>query len=661
KVLVAANSPYYRYEGEIKDLHRMIIVLGLSAVRTIAITQTVQQFFTKISHSHHAYLELIWYRSLTCAHLSIKLAKLTAYRLPEEAYLAGLLHRLGQLVLLECFPKDYPDCLAEHLDARDGAVERNMFGAAHNEIGGCLIDSWKLQSFISDAVLHQFQPYDAIADSSHLVKIVNLAGLISGSDSVNKEDVHDQAYKLFGLGQSLVDEMIEEVSQEVGRTAQSLGLSIATPDGNALRSLTTPDQRHAVYSRLGQCVKTFALASALQQHLESSSEISPLADLIRRDASLLFGFQRSALFIFDPDANNLVGIGSDASQGDALWSSVAIALESGHSLLAKALLKKEILHSFDGGRSHLDVIVDRQICRRLGSEGLLVIPLYQNVQPVGVLVAGVDQADIAAIIRKREFIQLFAKEAAQAVVNLKQPVQSHRQELQTLQENYRLHAKKLVHEANNPLSIIKNYLYLLSEKVGEDSVNEVRIIQDEIDRVGKILLHLPDVTEQLPQEDGGWVNVNALIIELSTIFQAGIVKTGRINIDLNLDAALPAILTRKNKLKQILINLLKNAAEVLPPGGNIALSTKDWVYLGKKCYIEVKIADDGPGMPKEIMEHLYAPVKSTKGKDHSGFGLAISKSLLDEMNGIIRCESSPGQGTIFQIFLPRLTSQRENG
>ncbi|MDZ4149613.1 HDOD domain-containing protein, partial [Methylicorpusculum sp.] len=114
KVLAAANSSFYQQFGELKNLNRVVVVLGLETLKTITMTSATQQFFGQIPPSQQNFLEVIWFRSLACAHFARRLAKLTGFVSPDQAYLTGLLHRLGQLVLLQCFPKEYSALLSEH-------------------------------------------------------------------------------------------------------------------------------------------------------------------------------------------------------------------------------------------------------------------------------------------------------------------------------------------------------------------------------------------------------------------------------------------------------------------------------------------------------------------------------------------------------------------
>lgn len=654
KVLAAANSSFYRQWGEITDLNRVIIVLGLANVKTIAITRAVQQFFSKLSHGQHKILEIIWYRSLTCAYLARHLAKLTAYDFPDQAYLTGLIHRLGQLILLECFPKEYSELLLEQVDGQQIAEERKRFGAAHNEVGAFLIESWNIQAFVSDAVQYQYQSAESIADSAKLVKIINLASQLSCMDARKKLNLFIQADTLFGLNSSFIETMLAEIKPLIDQSAGSFGISIVQAENEAIKNLTTVEQRDGTQKMLGERIKDFAMEAAVREQMATPGEINTLVAMIQRDISALFGFQVAAVFLYRKGSHKLEGVTGEQVP-DALWSTISISLESDRSLLARALVKNQILHSFNSDKLDAEAIVDRQICRLLGTEGMLLIPLYAEGQALGVIAAGLKKSEVSRLKANAGFMVLFARQAAQALLAIQQPGEQAHKAVDELRSSYHLHARKLVHEVNNPLSIINNYLYLLGLKLGEENSDEVRIIQEEIDRVSKIIIRLPELPDAAVQEEQGEVDVNVLLLDLITLFKAGIFKTQGINVSLKLDDGLPRLASSKSKLNQVLSNLIKNAAEAMPAGGNLALCTRDRVFLGKSCYVEIQVSDNGPGLTEAVMSHLFTPVSSTKGKQHSGLGLTIAKSLIDELGGTISCSSTAGKGTTFQIFLPRST------
>ena len=126
----------------------------------------------------------------------------------------------------------------------------------------------------------------------------------------------------------------------------------------------------------------------------------------------------------------------------------------------------------------------------------------------------------------------------------------------------------------------------------------------------------------------------------------------QIAVQTQLDPAIPIIVTDRDKLKQVLINLLKNAAEAMQEGGSLLISSRGKILRDGNEYIEISLIDNGPGIPEHVMANLFKPVSSTKGKGHAGLGLSIVKNLVDELKGRIFCQSNEISGTTFQILLP---------
>ena len=147
--------------------------------------------------------------------------------------------------------------------------------------------------------------------------------------------------------------------------------------------------------------------------------------------------------------------------------------------------------------------------------------------------------------------------------------------------------------------------------------------------------------------------MNALIQDLLSIFRVSLFSTRAIQDELNLDDSVPLLLSNRNSLKQILTNLIKNAAEAMPEGGSIRIGTCGKVNVNGKVFIELIVADNGPGMPGHVIQGLFSPVASTKGKEHSGLGLTIVKKLVTDLGGTISCSSIQNKGTEFRILLPQ--------
>jgi signal transduction histidine kinase len=191
--------------------------------------------------------------------------------------------------------------------------------------------------------------------------------------------------------------------------------------------------------------------------------------------------------------------------------------------------------------------------------------------------------------------------------------------------------------------------------------DEIKILNEEIDRVAQILRNLNGASED-------WVckvetvDVNAVLSDILKITRESLLNQFNVQLHFDPDPGLPAIMADKNSLKQVFINLMKNAFEAMPDGGNLHIRTRhvssqlcggfsdcDLEYPG---YVEITISDDGPGIPAEIRTRLFEPYASTKRGNHSGLGLSIVHNIIQTLKGTISCESEPGDGTTFRIGLP---------
>src|SRR6185369_9809504 len=147
KVLSIANSPALRRGSELRSLESCLIALGTRLVRSIATCLSIQSLFERRSGISEADISGFWVHSLLIAELSRNLAVSAAHPRPDEAYLAGLLHDVGQLILLAALGDPYAHLLAgtPDQDAQQGA-ESARFGVHHGEIGTWLTEQWQLDS-----------------------------------------------------------------------------------------------------------------------------------------------------------------------------------------------------------------------------------------------------------------------------------------------------------------------------------------------------------------------------------------------------------------------------------------------------------------------------------------------------------------------------------
>jgi HD-like signal output (HDOD) protein len=154
KLLKSANSAYYGAPGKIKTVSQAISVMGLSAVRSIVVGQAYQQMTSVRGASKRFDRLVFWQHSLATATAARVLAKLKGWRDPEEAFLAGLLHDSGRLVMDRFLPNEFDQILTLALERAIPLqdAEREVLGYTHVEVGDLLGAEWNMPESMREAL-----------------------------------------------------------------------------------------------------------------------------------------------------------------------------------------------------------------------------------------------------------------------------------------------------------------------------------------------------------------------------------------------------------------------------------------------------------------------------------------------------------------------------
>ncbi len=222
-------------------------------------------------------------------------------------------------------------------------------------------------------------------------------------------------------------------------------------------------------------------------------------------------------------------------------------------------------------------------------------------------------------------------------------------------------AAMLAHEIKNPLSGIRGAAQLLESSADDDDRALTRLICEEADRIVDLVDRMEVFSDERPV-DREPTNIHAVLEHVKRLAQTGFARDIRIVEDY--DPSLPPVFASRDQLIQVFLNLVKNAAESLADiaDGEIVLSTafrpgirlsvpgsRDRVTLP----LEFCIRDNGPGVPADLVGHLFDPFVTTKANG-TGLGLSLVAKIVGDHGGVVECESQPRR-TTFRILMPAWT------
>ena len=645
KVISTANSAFYSRGRSISSIDQCLSVMGAAQVRRIALNQSVAELFGRFQKTSGFDMRYYWYHVLSVAITARDLAKRLDYPNVDEAYLAGLLHDVGQLALLSVAPDQYlPIFKTATGEQRLMDEEQKTFGLAHPEIGAWLAQRWNMHSFLSDALLYHHEPLSRVRDAHALVQIVTLANMFN---NLFEGEIHleDDDLAFWEISVDEAKELVKTAEAETQSVADALGIEIKARKDLPRFAATADDSAHG---DLAQAVSTRLEAqSTLPETLEGPNQEEVYLGILR-SAKMLFTSRNATLFLAKGDVLQ----GQHTADDDSRLGEIRIHLPAPDSAIVRAYEGDVGL----AGETPVDEnLADTQVLHILGTERLLCLPLRHEGSTLGVLVIGMDAGAAQSFMQRKALLTTFAREGGRRLASSLRQVNLESDVRADAQQQFQLHARKIVHEANNPLGVVRNYIGLLREQLGDkkQAQEDIDLVESELRRVARILQQLKDVEGQagIGEKATGNVDINTLINDVIRFCRLGRPELENVKTKVDLDSSLPPIRVNGDKIKQILTNLVFNAAEAMPDGGEISISSANWKSSQGQGSVEITVRDNGPGLPPTVLERLYKPVQSQKGGSHQGLGLSIVGKLVEELGGIMHCNTSQS-GTSFKILLP---------
>lgn len=396
---------------------------------------------------------------------------------------------------------------------------------------------------------------------------------------------------------------------------------------------------------LANIIDVTELAAALMTHLEGSRRAT-----------------HAAFYLFDEDGraySRLAHFGSPPSPRlDAVTARLFLNRLLEQKLLAVENLEAERLELSKRGtveeQSQVEVL-DSLIQTMDELQAALVIGLISGDQLLGFLT-----------IKDERLREAFSADELKALIGLAAQATitvENSRHFDRIRERDRLAAlgemaAGLAHEIRNPLGSIKGAAQLLAEEPHAEGPY-LGVITEEVERLNGVVSQF--LTYARPMKGTGeWVDVNQVLERTLTLLNAA---ENPSVIDLIGAPNLPQVRSEPELLRQVTLNLARNAIEAMGDGGgrlviSTALTRRRQAdttrgrYRGERVsFIRIRFEDDGPGMPPEVLERLFIPFYTTK-PGGTGLGLAICQRIVKSLDGTIEVSSRVGEGTTFSIYLP---------
>jgi signal transduction histidine kinase len=214
-------------------------------------------------------------------------------------------------------------------------------------------------------------------------------------------------------------------------------------------------------------------------------------------------------------------------------------------------------------------------------------------------------------------------------------------------------AAGIAHELNNPLTSVTGFAELALDDIPKESETrkDLEIVMREATRARDVVRRLLDFARQ-SESTRARASLNDIVQDVVALSRH-LIHTNGVALRLELDQDLPWILVDVNQMKQVLLNLIHNALQAMPTGGELTISTASASRNGRD-WIRVFVQDTGVGIPKLDQARIFEPFYTTKGdQGGTGLGLSVTYGIVTDHAGQIEVESLPGAGSRFTVWLPQ--------
>jgi two-component system, NtrC family, sensor histidine kinase HydH len=395
----------------------------------------------------------------------------------------------------------------------------------------------------------------------------------------------------------------------------------------------------AIRSSIDELVAMQQLSNSISTAVEHQTILSTLIELTTQVIPVL----EANIFLFDATTNKLLALSADGSE--RLTEEAQQQLEAG--IVDWVFSEKKTV-----------IIPNLEYLNTSGTtRNFVMVPILLRNKPLGIYIIHTDKSQQEFSNHDIQLLTVLANQAAAGVENWRayDQLRKANQDLKT-SHSQMLQAAKLaaigelaagiLHEIKNPVQVLMMYVDMVQR--GRTLPNLFDLLSAQVKRLAEITRRLTNfsrnVSEDLPMES---VDLNKALLEMIDIVRHQF-RNDKIEIALNVAESLPTIHGNANVLQQVFLNLLINARDAMPQGGQCAIVTET-----KDFNVIVRFSDTGTGIEQELITKIFDPFFTTKGEGKgTGLGLSICKNIISQHRGKITVESAAGKGTTFSITIP---------
>lgn len=408
-----------------------------------------------------------------------------------------------------------------------------------------------------------------------------------------------------------------------------------------------------LYEQLRLKALLFESLASVSQIINSTFNLDDALNSITREACVLMRARMCSLMLLN-ETRQWLDLRSSHGAGEAYLRKPRVSVEEG--LLGVVIRRKKPLQVANVQTSTRYQNVE--VAQREGLVALLSVPLLFSEQAIGTLNVYTGQPysfsnEEIRILSALAELSAIAIEKARLYERLVDAEDQMRQneKLSALG----LLAAEVAHEIRNPLTVMKMLYHSLDLKFpeGDPRTKDAGIIGQKIDHLNKIVEQILDFARTTEPQFAA-VNLNEIVEELCLLVRHKL-KNQNVRLVRTLQPGLHRVLGEAGQLEQAFLNLILNAAEAMPEGGTLTITTRSGAVprqRGRPSQVAVDFTDTGPGMSPEQRRGAFSSVLSTTKAKGTGLGLAIVARVVETHRGQIKIRSRLGHGTTVSVVLP---------